>query len=389
MQAPFAFMLIERTSCYRRLDRHLLATADMNLQSLEDAARHVLAETMVGGSWFDALETLMSAMGTLGGGIARIVPPDMFSLPTSGVAEVVRAVETGRAPPITHRTQISPGPRDGFVCDQMDVYRSARARDPFYQDFLIPYGLAYQTSAFLDMTDAGAVNLITFKPPGSGGFAAEDLTTFALVLPYLRATAMTCRGSLRAEARRCALSFERRGEPVIHLGHDGRVMETSPEVETSLDPVMRITASRLRAARSSDQKRLDIALKTALENRRPSLVSFVTDHGTSFRFLVAPVLGHAQDIFHATAAIATVLDTSRTVRLDQGTAELLARSADLTPRELQVAQVVAGGGSPREAAERLGISVETAKLHLKAVFRKLDVHSQTELALLAHRLSRH
>ncbi|WP_165359339.1 helix-turn-helix transcriptional regulator [Lichenibacterium minor] len=362
----------------------------MKLQSLEDAARHVLAETMVGGSWFDALETLMSAMGTLGGGIARIVPPDMFSLPTSGVAEVVRAVETGRAPPITHRTQISPGPRDGFVCDQMDVYRAARSRDPFYQDFLIPYGLAYQTSAFLDMTDAGAVNLITFKPPESGGFAAEDLTTFALVLPYLRAAAMTCRGSLRAEARRCALSFERGGDPVIHLGHDGRVLETSPGVEDALAPLMWISSFRLRAASSADQRRLDDALRTALEARKPSLVSFTTiDHAASFRLLVVPVLGQAQEVFHATAAVATVLDASRTSRLDRATMELLARSAGLTPRESEVAHIVADGASPSIAAERMEISIETVRLHLKAAFRKLGVHSQTELALLAHRLTVH
>ena len=155
----------------------------MNPQRLVASAEQVLAETMAGGSWVEALERLMTAMGTLGGGIARIVPPDMFSLPTGGVTEVVRAVETGRAPPITRRTQISPGPHDGFVCDQMEVYRSARARDPFYQDFLIPYGLGYQTSAFLDRTDAGAVNLITFKPTGSGGFDRVELTTFSLVLP--------------------------------------------------------------------------------------------------------------------------------------------------------------------------------------------------------------
>jgi DNA-binding CsgD family transcriptional regulator len=363
----------------------------MNQQRLEDAARLVLAETMAGGSWLDALERLMSAFGTIGGGIARITPPDMFSLPTSGVvAEVVQAVETGRAPPITKRTQISPGPSDGFVCDQMDVYRSARLHDPFYQEFLIPCGLAYQTSAFLDQTDVGAVNLITFKPPGSGGFDTDELATFSLVLPYVRAAAMASRGSLRAEARRCALSFERRGDPVIHLGHDGRVLETSCGAEGVLAPLMRIAASRLQAASSAEQRRLDAALKTALEARKPSLASFVTlDHAASFRLLVIPVLGQAQDVFHATAAVATVLDANRTIRLDRDTLELLARSADLTPRESEVAHIVAEGGSPRDAADRIDISIETARLHLKAAFRKLSVHSQTELALLAHRLTVH
>ncbi|WP_237480186.1 helix-turn-helix transcriptional regulator [Lichenibacterium dinghuense] len=362
----------------------------MNWHQLECAAQRVLAETMAGGSWVDALEDLMSAFGTFGGGIARIVPPDMFSLPTSGVTEVVRAVEAGRAPPITKRTQISPGPTDGFVCDQMDIYREARLRDPFYQDFLIPHGLAYQTSAFLDRTDAGAVNLITFKPRGSGGFDADELMTFSTVLPYMRAAAMASRGSLRAEARRCALSFERRGDPVIHLGHNGRVLETSPGAESALAPLIRIVACRIRAVSSADQQRLDGALKATLDARIPRLVSFATDdHAASFRLLVVPVLGRAQDVFNATAAVAIVIDASRGGRLDRETMELLAHSADLTPRESEVAHIVAEGGSPRDIAERIGISIETVRLHLKAAFRKLGVHSQRELALLAHRLTVH
>ena len=367
----------------------------MNLQKLEHAARQVLVETMGGGSWVDALEPLMSAFGTLGGGIARIVPPDMFSLPTSGVvAEVVRAVESGKAPPITKRTQISPGPSDGFVCDQMKVYHSARLRDPFYQEFLMPCGLAYQTSAFLDWTDAGAVNLITFKPPGSGGFDTDQLANFTVVLPYMRAAAMASRGSLRAEARRCALSSERSGDPVIHLAHDGSVLEASPGAEGLLAPMMWIAASpmratlHLRAASSLDQRRLDDLLKGALQARKPGLASFTRDRA-SFRLLVVPVLGQAQDVFQATAAVVSVLDANRSTRLDDGTAELLARSGDLTRREIEVARIVAEGDSPREVAERIGISIETARLHLKAAFRKLGVHSQTELALLAQRLTLH
>ncbi len=272
----------------------------------------------------------------------------------------------------------------------MDAYRSARLRDPFYQDFLIPHGLAYQTSAFLDRTDAGAVNLITFKPRGSGGFDADELTTFSSVLPYMRAAAMSSRGSLRAEARRCALSFERRGDPVIHIGHDGSVLEASPGADGALAPLMRISDSRLRAATSSDQQRLDSALRLAIEVKKPSLVSFDTiDNAAFFRLLIIPVLGQAQDMFHVTAAIATVLDASRRDRLDRATMELLARSAGLTPRESEVAHIVAEGGSPRDAAERIEISIETVRLHLKAAFRKLGVHSQTELALLAHRLTMH
>lgn len=61
-------------------------------------------------------------------------------------------------------------------------------------------------------------------------------------------------------------------------------------------------------------------------------------------------------------------------------------TALLTPQELQVAQVVAGGASNREAAARLFLSPKTVEFHLSRVFRKLGVRSRVEMlrALAEH-----
>ena len=53
---------------------------------------------------------------------------------------------------------------------------------------------------------------------------------------------------------------------------------------------------------------------------------------------------------------------------------------ELTPHELQVALVVAGGATNREAAARLFLSPKTIEFHLGRIFRKLGVRSRTELA---------
>ena len=61
----------------------------------------------------------------------------------------------------------------------------------------------------------------------------------------------------------------------------------------------------------------------------------------------------------------------------------------LTERELEVLQLLAGGLSNKEIAERLIVAPSTVKQHLKNIYGKLDVHSRTqavargrELALL-------
>jgi DNA-binding CsgD family transcriptional regulator len=57
------------------------------------------------------------------------------------------------------------------------------------------------------------------------------------------------------------------------------------------------------------------------------------------------------------------------------------RPADeLTAQELQVALVVAGGATNREAAARLFLSPKTIEFHLGHIFRKLRLRSRTELA---------
>ncbi len=57
-------------------------------------------------------------------------------------------------------------------------------------------------------------------------------------------------------------------------------------------------------------------------------------------------------------------------------------SNQLTPQELQVALVVGQGATNREAGAALFLSPKTIEAHLRRIYRKLSVHSRTELARL-------
>jgi DNA-binding NarL/FixJ family response regulator len=57
----------------------------------------------------------------------------------------------------------------------------------------------------------------------------------------------------------------------------------------------------------------------------------------------------------------------------------------LTPRELEVLELLAAGLSNKEIAERLGVSFHTVKFHVNSILGKLGASSRTEVVGLAAR----
>jgi two-component system nitrate/nitrite response regulator NarL len=90
-----------------------------------------------------------------------------------------------------------------------------------------------------------------------------------------------------------------------------------------------------------------------------------------------------------TRKAARMLDSLRSVLGDGGTLAQIARRASnptnghaadsLTPREREIVGALSSGQRVGAIAGRLGVSEHTVRNHLKAVYRKLDVHSQVEL----------
>jgi DNA-binding NarL/FixJ family response regulator len=83
------------------------------------------------------------------------------------------------------------------------------------------------------------------------------------------------------------------------------------------------------------------------------------------------------------------------VTLDEGLAESVLRprpspapslAEPLTPREMEVVQLLAEGLTNRRIGERLGISEHTAKFHVNAILAKLGASSRSEAVAQAARL---
>jgi two-component system nitrate/nitrite response regulator NarL len=81
-----------------------------------------------------------------------------------------------------------------------------------------------------------------------------------------------------------------------------------------------------------------------------------------------------------------VFDEALLPRLSQPRPAPQTQPEPLTPRELEVLQLLAQGLSNRRIAERLGISEHTAKFHVNAIVTKLGAQTRTDAAIRAARL---
>jgi DNA-binding CsgD family transcriptional regulator len=161
--------------------------------------------------------------------------------------------------------------------------------------------------------------------------------------PWSIARAERCRGLLAGEY------FERHFEEALRL-HE-RTPDLFERAVTSL-----AYGGRLRRARQ--RRRARVQLRCALE----------LFEGLGARLLV--------DVARAELAATGV--TAR--RRDPSTLD------ELTPQELRIAQLLAGGRTTREAAAALFLSPKTIEYHLRSVYRKLGISSRGELSEVLARL---
>jgi len=84
------------------------------------------------------------------------------------------------------------------------------------------------------------------------------------------------------------------------------------------------------------------------------------------------------------AAVLRIIETDPNASLSPAHADLF----DLSPREVEVAEALLAGHSVESLCVLLGISRNTAKVHLHSIFRKTGTNRQSELVHLLSNITR-
>jgi DNA-binding CsgD family transcriptional regulator len=168
---------------------------------------------------------------------------------------------------------------------------------------------------------------------------------------------------------------------------------SNPAAEKLLSDGLTLINDRLSVGKASDRAALDTAIAQMIRSAPADLVvepgPILIHRQQSDRPLVVyvmPIAGAsspvARFLAHA-SAIVLVIDPRAGDPLDPA---VVRDVLGLTLGEARVAALVGTGLSPRESAEKLRITEETARTVLKRVFSKVGVSRQSELTALLTRL---
>jgi len=279
--------------------------------------------------------------------------------------------------------------RNGVATD-FDIFTAEdMQRHEYYQDFLARAGL--QSGAIVKVASDHDVWVLSLQRGiGQGRFNPEELRLIASLSAKLSSAAALAEALSFAKVESALGAFESSGKAVVLLDRMGQVQRTNASADRLLDGDVTIANKRLASWSAQATSALDQALRTLLWSPGPvSLTPPVPlpRKDPARRPLLAypsrmtPTSG---DLIAACRAIVVLVDLDHRPRPPE---ETLRAIFGLTRAEARLARQLSSGESLADAADVLGIKLETARAHLKAVFSKTDTHRQSELVGLLAQLS--
>ena len=295
---------------------------------------------------------------------------------------------------------------DCFGLKRKDLFRSGQVlpgqmlcpdeemiKTEYYNDFLRPIDLHHQCCAVIRAQGPSVSVLASMRPKRAGRFGDADLNLLRVLTPHfqraLRIHEKLAEVELKAIGCSCAL--DRFPIGVLLVGRDGKVLALNRSAEriVAQKDGLQIEKNSLRAARNFESASINAVIQRATQaparlQVRSGGVSNVSRPSMRrpYQVLVFPIStpGFYWGLEPKNVA-AAVFITDPEASTPSGP-DILTTLFDLTPTEARLASLLMQGLSIGECQDRLRISANTIRTHLKHVFSKTSTRRQSELLRL-------
>ena len=265
-------------------------------------------------------------------------------------------------------------------------------RSEYYNDFLAPQDI-HSTLMIRLATNGNDVSALNVnRPKTRSQFGAAEIELASRLHPHLiRAHGLTRKfAALRQLNEDLSAALDRSPHGIALVDADGRLRHVNCAGEALLAKAdgLCLCCGRLSAVQPDAARRLSALIVSAASANRTggrggSMALPSRSRRLPLSLTVAPVRSERFNVFEAGPSVMVcITDLEAGIRLpEQKLRDLFA----LTPAETRVTLALFEGFNPQEAAENLGISFHTVRVHLARIFEKTGVHRQTELVRLMMR----
>jgi len=280
-------------------------------------------------------------------------------------------------------------PSDRVVTIDERLGSRAWCNSELYQQFLKPSDLRYILGADIRTDDGVQCRFRVCRNHESSDFSETDKAFCGVLLPHLqRAVSLHSRMDMvESERAVYASAMDRMLVGMAILDETGAVIKTNTAADQILaakDSICMVRG-RLDVNNPLENRKFQLLLRRAVQGHFGATQAVteamsITRNSSSGRlgvlFRSISLSEWAEDNKRRPACVVFIRDPERKSQAPQ---EVVRKLFDFTPAETELALQLTNGLALDEAAEELGISKNTARAHLRAIFVKTGVTRQAEL----------
>ncbi|MER8814676.1 helix-turn-helix transcriptional regulator [Mesorhizobium sp. M0923] len=274
------------------------------------------------------------------------------------------------------------------VVSELDVLTPEdMAKRPYYQEFLTPFGLRW----FAGVKVAAGDDLWCLSIQRSiqqGPFSPSEMQRLAELSKLLGPAAALARMLGHARAEGAMDAFSASATPAVMLDRNAAVILVNEPAGKMFGQDLLLIGRHLASFDRNATDALDRALHALLRNPHPAAmmppISLPRRYGRPVLAYPLRLRKITSNAFGSCQAVIVFIDPDIYIRPP----EFAVRTCfGLTSAEARLACRISSGDGLKTVAEHLGISFETARNQLKAIFMKTETHRQAELVALLARLN--
>ena len=224
-----------------------------------------------------------------------------------------------------------------------------------------------------------------YRTERQGPYTETEARNIDQLIPAIRRTIGFAEAVVEAAISERLTSLADFGRPCFLLDAQGRVLRCNEEAERLIGPELWLYRGRLVSDDGTASRTLKRICEMPLGQCTAQGASTILRR-EGLPWLLAQTMrlsSLSREVFSGARRLLLLRPFAVAGRID---VELLKLGFGLTPTEARLASELTNGPGLSAGCKALGISRETGRTHLRAIFRKTNTSSQAELAALLNRL---